>query len=134
LPTVKSPISFLYIREVSGVSRIALAATIALLGWALTSPAWLAAATPAEKRLSMEQRLTESDIAVALKHYERVCTELLDTRLRKTLTESEPAAKPAEKEAQLRLIAQKIALLEQHSKNLREELLKAGRIDVTTRQ
>ena len=92
------------------------------------------AASPAEKRLSMEQRLTEADIAVALKHYERVCTELLETRLRKTLAETEQAGTVAEREMQLKTIVQKIDLLEHYAKNLREELLKAGRIDVTTRR
>jgi hypothetical protein len=82
----------------------------------------------------MEQRLTEADIDVALKHYERVCTDLLETRLRQTLAETDPSGTAAEQEKQLRLIAQKIELLEQYAKNLREELLKAGRIDVTSRR
>jgi hypothetical protein len=108
-------------------------AGILFLGFACAgSPA--SAANPADKRLSMEQRLTEADIAVALKHYERVCTELLDTRLRKTLAETEQTGTAAERERQLKLIAQKIDLLEHYAKELREELLKAGRIDVTTRR
>ena len=113
-----------------GEATIIIACVVAFL-FGLASPSSLNAATPAEKRLRMEQRLTESDIAVALRHYERVCTELLDTRLRKTLAETEPSPTPAEKETQLHLLEQKIDLLEQYAKNLREELMKAGRIDVT---
>ncbi|HEX5176759.1 MAG TPA: hypothetical protein VFV83_07020 [Chthoniobacteraceae bacterium] len=104
---------------------------LAGLLFGLALPTVVEAATPAEKRLSMEQRLTESDIAVALRHYERVCTELLDTRLRKTLAETEPSPTPAEKETQLRLLEKKIDLLEQYAKSLRDELMKAVRIDVT---
>jgi hypothetical protein len=114
-------------RNLAATIIIGLAALVSRLAW----PTVVNAATPAEKRLSMEQRLTESDIAVALRHYERVCTELLDTRLRKTLAETEPSPTPAEKETQLRLLGQKIDLLEQSAKNLRDELMKAGRIDVT---
>jgi hypothetical protein len=103
-------------------------ATILLFGLISTAPA----ATPAEKRLTMEQRLTEADLAVALKHYERVCTELLDARLRQSLFEAESTGAPAERENQFKMILRKIEILERYAKNLREELLKAGRIDITS--
>jgi hypothetical protein len=76
----------------------------------------------------MEQRLNETDISVALKHYESVRTQLLDARLRQELVETEVAAKPGDREIQIKLLAQKIDILEHYAKGLREDLLKAGQI------
>jgi len=90
------------------------------------------AAGPNDKRLSMEQRLREADIAVALKHYERVCTELCEYRFRQELAAIDEGGKPAERELQLKILLQKIEVLERYAKNLREELLKAGRVTVGT--
>jgi hypothetical protein len=85
---------------------------------------------PTEKRLTMEQRIQDTDISVALKHYEGVRTELLNARLRQELAEAEQAGTPAERENQLRILARRIELLERYAKNLRDGLLKAGQFDV----
>ena len=105
-------------------------AAILIIFLALLLPA--GAAGPNDKRLSMEQRLREADVAVALKHYERVCTELCEYRLRQELAAADEGGKPAERELQLKILLQKIDILERYAKNLREELLKAGRVTVGT--
>ena len=109
--------------------------TIIALLLALAAAAPIAAASPNEKRLSMEQRLRETDLSVALKHYERVCTELMDARLKLDLAsveDAKDAKNVAERENQIKLIALRIDILERYAKNLREELLKAGRIAGTS--
>ena len=103
---------------------------VLFLALAMATP--IAAASPNEKRLSMEQRLRETDISVALKHYERVCTELMDARLKLDLATVEEAKTAAERENHIKLIALRIDSLERYAKNLREELLKAGRIAGTS--
>jgi len=85
-------------------------------------------AEPSQKRLSMEQRLRETDIAVILKHYERVCSDLMESRLKQDLISVEGSAKPEEREQQAHLLALRIDVLERYAKALREELLKAGRM------
>ena len=85
-----------------------------------------AGATPNDKRLSMEQRIQDTDTAVALKHYETVRTELLNARLKHELAETEQSGTPMERENQLKLLALKIDILERYAKNLREGLLKSG--------
>jgi hypothetical protein len=92
----------------------------------------LTAAGPNDKRLSMEQRLTETDISVALKHYEAVRMQLLDARLRQELADTDIAGKPADREAQLKALTQRIEILERYVKGLREDLLKAGQIAAAT--
>jgi hypothetical protein len=87
-----------------------------------------AQAEPSQKRLSMEQRLRETDIAVTLKHYERVCSELMESRLKQDLLAVEATGKPEEREQQAKTLALRIDLLEHYAKALREELLKAGRV------
>ena len=88
----------------------------------------LAHGEPSQKRLSMEQRLRETDIAVTLKHYERVCSELMESRLKQDLIFVEGSAKPDEREQQAKMLALRIDVLERYAKALREELLKAGRM------
>jgi len=83
---------------------------------------------PSQKRLSMEQRLRETDIAVTLKHYERVCSELMESRLKQDLISVEGSAKPDEREQQAKMLALRVDVLERYAKALREELLKAGRM------
>jgi hypothetical protein len=90
----------------------------------------LIGANPTEKRLTMEQRIQDTDISVALKHYEGVRTELLNARLRQELAEAEQAGTPAERENQFRILTRRIELLERYAKNLRDGLLKAGQLDV----
>ena len=85
-------------------------------------------AEPSQKRLSMEQRLRETDIAVTLKHYERVCSELMESRLKQDLIGIEGTGKPEERELQAKMLALRIDTLERYAKSLREELLKAGRM------
>jgi hypothetical protein len=89
-----------------------------------------AQAEPSQKRLSMEQRLRETDIAVTLKHYERVCSELMESRLKQDLISVEGSAKPEEREQQAKMLALRIDVLERYARALREELLKAGRMSV----
>jgi hypothetical protein len=76
----------------------------------------------------MEQRLRETDIAVTLKHYERVCSELMESRLKQDLHAVEAVGKPEEREQQAKLLTVRIDVLERYAKALREELLKAGRL------
>ena len=76
----------------------------------------------------MEQRLRETDVAVTLKHYERVCSELMESRLKQDLFAVEGAGKPEERELQAKMLALRIDVLERYAKALREELLKAGRV------
>ena len=103
-------------------------AAIVIIGILLVVPT--RAAGPNDKRLSMEQRLREADVAVALKHYERVCTELCEHRLRLELAAADEGGKPGERENQLKILTQKIDILERYAKNLLEELLKVGRVTV----
>ncbi len=83
-------------------------------------------ATPNDKRLTMEQRIQDTDTAVALKHYESVRTELLNARLKHELAETEQAGTLIEREHQLKVLVLKIDILERYAKNLREGLLKSG--------
>jgi hypothetical protein len=86
----------------------------------------ITAATPNEKRLTMEQRISDTDISVDLKHYETVRMELLNARLKRELAEAEQTGTTAERETQSKTLAQKIEILERYAKTLREGLLKAG--------
>ncbi len=101
-------------------------ATLLLFGALYASPGF--AASPNDKRLTMEQRIQDTEVSVGLKHYETVRTELANARLKQELAETEPLGKPAEREAQAKLLALKIELLERYAKVLREDLLKAGQL------
>src|SRR5450432_1673793 len=57
--------------------------TLAIVGAFATSPMLLA--EPNEQHPSMEQRIREADISVALKQYEKVATQLSDTELEREL-------------------------------------------------
>ena len=84
------------------------------------------AATPNDKRLSMEQRIQDTDTAVALKHYEAVRTELLNARMKLELAETEQAGSPVERENNRKLLVLRIEILDRYTKNLRDGLLKSG--------
>ncbi len=86
----------------------------------------VAAATPNEKRLSMEQRIQDTDTAVALKHYEAVRTELLNARMKLELAETEQAGSLVEREYGRKILALRIEILERYTKDLRDGLLKSG--------
>lgn len=101
-------------------------ATMIVLGAVWTSPAF--AAGPNDKRLSMEQRIQDTEIGIGLKHYETVRTELANARLKQELAQAEALGTLAEREAQAKLLALKIELLERYAKMLRDDLLKAGQL------
>jgi hypothetical protein len=103
-------------------------ATIVLAGAVCMSTAF--AASPNDKRLTMEQRIQDTEISVGLKHYETVRTELANARLKQELAETEPVGTPAQREAQAKLLSLKIELLERYSKILRDDLLKAGQLAI----
>jgi hypothetical protein len=102
--------------------------TLSILGVVCLSTAW--AANPNDKRLTMEQRIQDTEISVGLKHYETVRTELANARLKQELADTEPAATAAQREAQAKLLTLKIELLERYSKILRDDLLKAGQLAI----
>ena len=103
-------------------------ATIIVLGVVSMSTASAAGAN--EKRLSMEQRIQDTEIGVGLKHYEAVRTELANARLKQELAQAEATGTLAEREAQAKLLAMKIELLERYAKMLRDDLLKASQLAI----
>lgn len=103
-------------------------AIIALAGAVCISTAF--AAGPNDKRLTMEQRIQDTEISVGLKHYESVRTELANARLKQELAETEPVGTAAQREAQAKLLTLKIELLERYAKILRDDLLKAGQLAI----
>src|SRR5688572_2488515 len=86
------------------------------------------AASPNDKRLTMEQRIQDTEISVGLKHYEMVRLELANARLKQELAEAEAVGPLADREAQAKVLALKIELLERYAKMLRDDLLKAGQL------
>src|SRR5687768_7989826 len=101
---------------------------VTLIVLAVLYPSHAIAAAPNEKRLTMEQRIQDTELSVGLKHYEMVRLELANARLKQELAEADVVGPLAEREAQAKLLALRIELLERYAKTLRDDLLKAGQL------
>jgi hypothetical protein len=78
------------------------------------------------KSLSVEQRLRETDLSLAIRQYERVKMEAFETRLKLDLLDTDEEMSEAVRKKRTDLLAKRHAILEQRADELRATAHKLG--------
>jgi hypothetical protein len=94
-------------------------------------PLW--AADNENKSVSVEQRLREIDVSLALRQYERVQMEAFETNLKLELLDTEGEMTKSERDKKVALLEKKLSILQGRAQMLRETALQLeSKISVAT--
>lgn len=91
------------------------------------SPVPVVAAEPPPKPANVEQRLRETDLAIALSQYEKVQMAAFEARLQLSLSDVKADLPEMEVKHQRETMERRIKILEELAANLRERILRMGR-------
>ncbi len=87
-------------------------------------PLW--AADSEATSASIEQRLRETDLAIALRQYERVRMEAFEARLQLDLLDSQAEMSQDERKKRWVLLDKRDAILRERAQEIRQSILKLG--------